>query len=53
VKSSLPLMSRSGFPPVASSYQGLTLVPNFAQLELISTSYNPTQLMNVSWSCSS
>ena len=33
--------------------QGLTLVPNSAKLELFCPSRNPTQLMNVCWSCSS
>jgi len=33
--------------------QGLTLVPISAQLELFCPPYNPTSLMNVSWSCSS
>jgi len=36
----------------AAAYQGPTLVPNSAQLELFCPPYNPTQLMNVSWSCS-
>ena len=31
--------------------QGLTLVPISAQLELFCPSCNPTQLMNVSWTC--
>jgi hypothetical protein len=33
--------------------QGLTLVPIAAQFELSFPLYNPAQLMNVSWSCSS
>ena len=33
--------------------QGLTLVPISAQLELFCPPYDPTSLMNVSWSCSS
>jgi hypothetical protein len=33
--------------------QGRTLVPDAAQLELFCPPYNPTQLMNVYWSCSS
>jgi len=36
-----------------ATYQGLTLVPISAQLELFYPPYNPTYLMNVSWSCSS
>jgi hypothetical protein len=33
--------------------QGLKLVPYSAQLELFCPLYHPTELMNVSWSCSS
>jgi len=36
-----------------ASEQGLTLVPFSAQLELFRPPHNPTELMNVSWSCSS
>jgi solute carrier family 35 protein E1 len=36
-----------------SKWQGLTLVPISAQLEILCPPCNPTSLMNVSWSCSS
>ena len=32
--------------------QGLTLVPNSAQLEIFHPPYNPNKRMRVSWSCS-
>ena len=37
----------------AAGRQGLTLVPISAQLELFRPPCDPTQLINVSWSCSS